>query len=153
MCLTSIPFRLPTNLPPSYKPPQPRKTECPDYRWSYTHASPGPGDLISALTTLQSRQPPADRSFLRLSSFYAASDAPGAAELGPLPPHVCSLALLPGGSAAGYVPAGVRWLMEEGSPVYDLYKECPVGVFLFCVRRGEVGSSGWFGMDVLSGWL
>ena len=62
---------------------------------------------------------------MRLDDFYAAAGAGASDDLGPLPPHVCSLALLPAG-AAGYVPEGVRWLMQEGSPVYDLYKECPV---------------------------
>jgi hypothetical protein len=59
------------------------------------------------------------------SSSASAARGGGGPDLGPLPPHVCSLALLPGGSG-GYVPADVRWLMEEGSPVYDLYRECPV---------------------------
>jgi hypothetical protein len=65
---------------------------------------------------------------LRLELFYSPPGSGPAArpDMGPLPPHVCSLALLPTG-AAGYVPPGVRWLMEEGSPVADIYRECPVG--------------------------
>jgi hypothetical protein len=78
---------------------------------------------------------------LRLERFYGA----GAGDLGPLPPHVCSLALLPRGSG-GYVPPAVRELMEEGSPVYELYKECKVRVHVVksacvCVCVCHVGAA------------
>jgi hypothetical protein len=87
--------------------------------------------MVQALALLQQRAhaaapPPGGGppGLLRLEQFYGG--AAGAADMGPLPPHVCSLALLPSG-AAGYVPESVRWLMEEGSPVFDMYRECPVG--------------------------
>jgi hypothetical protein len=55
----------------------------------------------------------------------AAAAVAGAGGLEALPPHVCSLALLPPG-ALEHVPAAVQHLMAEGSPVYDMYESCPV---------------------------
>lgn len=138
--------------------------ECPDYRWSYTHRGPIPSELIAALQLLLTQQsqqyPPHHQqhgsssqtgtsstgSLLGLNYFYPGSftaatpsaggdsgGVGGVRDLGPLPPHVCSLALLPSGTQ-GYVPSDVRWLMEEGSPVFDLYKECLVrSGWLCCV--------------------
>lgn len=140
--------RLLPNDSTKFNPTNP--TECPDYRWSYSGSAPLPSELAPVLASLlqeaQQARPGQLPAMLRLERFYgghknggggpAANGSGGSAanggaaaakeDLGPLPPHVCSLALLPG-NAGGYVPADFRWLMEEGSPVYDLYKECKVG--------------------------
>ncbi len=43
----------------------------------------------------------------------------------PLLPHVCSLALLPMGSRE-LLPKAIRHIMDEDSPVADLYNDCEV---------------------------
>lgn len=101
---------------------------CPDYRWYYDGRSPSCTDLQAVLTSttngilhLPNHLPHQSSSSTRSYSTGPTSSR----STGPLLPHVCSLALLPS-SAQGLLAYGVRHLMVQGSPVYDIYYECPV---------------------------
>ncbi|KAL3147174.1 hypothetical protein ABBQ32_002680 [Trebouxia sp. C0010 RCD-2024] len=85
------------------------KAECPNYRWTYDNEAPSMHQLVEAIQAL--KQPTPQPQTLQ------------AANPGALLPSVCALALLPA-SGRHYMPQALQHLMDEGSPVADVFCSC-----------------------------